>query len=118
MEVVAPLALDAVADAVVAAGGVAVVAAAVGKAQDAIAVSLEGKPVASRLFVVLPHTVAELAVGEDAVAVVEVRSLDIVAQVLAEEHPEVGLASEDLACAVEDRVVGAVEEVDHYEDCR
>jgi hypothetical protein len=86
---VAPLALDAV----VAAGEVAVAEAAVGKVQDVIAVSLvEGKQVASRLFVVLPRTVAELAVGAGAVAVVEVRSLDIVAQVLAEEHLEVGLA--------------------------
>lgn len=71
-----------------------------------------------RLFVVLQHKVAELAVGEDvAAAAVEVHNLGIEALALAEEHPEAGLASGDPACAGGDRV-GAAGEVDHYGDCR
>lgn len=71
-----------------------------------------------RLFVVLQHKVAELAVGEDvAAAAVEVHNLGIEALALAEEHPEAALASGDLACAGGDHV-GAAGEVDHYEDCR
>jgi hypothetical protein len=113
-KVAAPLALDVG----VVAEEVAVVEAAVEKIQDAIEVSpVEGKLVASRLVVVLPRKVAELAVGEDAVVAVVARSLDIVVLVLAEERLEEGLALGDLACAVEDHV-RAVGEGDHYEDCR
>jgi len=73
------------------------------------------------LFVVLPRTIAELAAGEDVVAVVEVHNSDIAVLVLAEAHLEVApaladLALEDLACAVGDHAVDAVG--DHYEDCR
>jgi hypothetical protein len=123
VEVVALLALDAVA----AVGEVAVVEAVEEKTQDAIGVFLaEEMLVAWRLFVVLPHTIAGLAVGADVAAVVEVRNLDIAVPALAEAHLEVdlalaalalaALALEDLACAVEDHVVDAV--ADHYEDCR
>jgi hypothetical protein len=114
VEVVALLALDAVA-----VGEFAVVEAAVEKVQGVIAVFLvEGKLVALKLCVVLPHIIAELAVDVDAVAAGEVRNLDIEVLALAEEHPEVDLAfAEDPACAAEDHV-GAVGEVGHYEGCR
>lgn len=114
MEVVALLVLDAVA-----VGEVAVVEAAVERVQGVIAVfPVEGKLVALKLCVVLPRTIAELAVDVDAAAAVEVRNLDIEVPVLAGEHPEVDLAfAEGPACAVGDHV-RAAGEVDHYEDCR
>ncbi len=107
------LALD-----VVAVGEVAVVEVVAEKIQDVIVVSpVEGKQAASKLFVVLLHTFAAPVVGEDA-ASAEVRSLDIVVLVLAEEHPGAVLAFvEGPACGVEYHV-DAVEEVRHYEDCR
>jgi hypothetical protein len=114
VEVVALLALDAVA----AVEESVVVEAVVEKIQGAIVVSpVGGKQVELRFFVVLQHKVAELAVGEDVAAAVEVHNLGIEALALAEEHPEAGLASGDPACAGGDRV-GAAGEVDHYGDCR
>lgn len=114
MEVVALLTLDAV----VAVEESVVVEAVVEKIQGAIVVSpVGGKQVELRFFVVLQHKVAELAVGGDVAAAVEVHNLGIEALALAEEHPEAGLASGDLACAGGDHV-GVAGEVDHYEDCR
>ncbi len=110
----APLALDAVA-----VEEVAAVEVAAEKIQGVIAVfPVEGKQAASKLFVVLPHTFAAPVVGEDAAAAAEVRSLDIVVLVFAEEHPGAVLAFvEGPACGVEYHG-DAVEEVGRYEDCR
>jgi hypothetical protein len=108
--VVAPLAL-----AVVAAEEAAAAVVVAERAQDETVVSLaEGTQVVWMLYVAPPRKAAELAAGVDVVEAV-VRSLDIVALVLAVELPEEVLALVDPACVEEDHVVAWA---GRYEDCR